>query len=145
MDRHLLCAELLKRLDDPRTKLYVTWKALQFRKKFKEVFVGGDYTPLEPEGLKKEHLCVFLRKSGLKTALACAPRFFTGLVPPGSVPVGETIWNGTHITLPAPGRFKDVFTDRVVETSEEGGSFFIPAGELLSGFPLFLAEELGAV
>ncbi len=140
MGKPALCARLLEKLDDPRVKLYVTWKALRFRKALREVFVGGDYVALEPEGAKKEHLCVFLRKNGAKTALACAPRFFSGLLPPGGLPVGEALWKDTRIELPGPGRFRDAFTGRVVETVEEGGRSFIPAGELLRSFPLFLAE-----
>ncbi len=147
MGKSRLCGELLERLDDPRIKLYVTWKALHFRKTFREIFVGGDYVSLGTEGVKKENLCTFLRKKGAETALVCAPRFFAGLLPPRdvsagkAVPVGEAVWKDTCVELPGPGRFKDVFTDRTVETREEGGRYLLRAGELLSGFPLFLAEQ----
>lgn len=144
MGKPLLCARMLEKPADPRVKLYVTWKALRFRKALREVFIGGDYVAVEPEGAKKEHLCAFLRKSGAKTALVCAPRFFSGLVPPGGLPIGEALWKDTWIELPALAgpllSFRDVFTDRVVEPSVENGRRFIRAGELFSAFPLFLAE-----
>ncbi len=140
-----LCAELLKRPEDSRIKLYVTWKALNLRKTFKEVFVGGDYVALETGGAKKEHICAFSRKNSIGNVLVCAPRFYTGLVAPGERGgpdfIEKSVWEGTYVALPGPGRFKDVFTGRVAETRTEDGRSLMSAGELLSGFPLFLANE----
>ena len=147
MGKEALCESLLKRPDDPKIKQYVTWKALNFRRTNRDVFMGGEYQAIEPEGERKENLCSFFRKISARRVLVCAPRFFTELVGPGVAPVGEDIWKDTWLPLPGPVRFKDVFTGRVVGTSGNNepptdGRSLIPVGELLKVFPLFLGEEI---
>ncbi|MDA8170693.1 MAG: malto-oligosyltrehalose synthase [Nitrospiraceae bacterium] len=135
-----LCRELLANMQDSRVKLYVTWKALNFRKVFRDVFSAGQYIPLESGGQMRQHLCAFLRKDG-GSVMVCAPRFFVGLGAPGNVPTGEAVWKDTFVALPAPMKFKDAFTDRVVAATEINGRHVIPLKDLFSDFPLFLANE----
>nr|MDA8388472.1 malto-oligosyltrehalose synthase [Nitrospiraceae bacterium] len=144
-----LCRELLGSMADSRIKLYVTWKALGFRKAFMDVFAGGQYFPLEAEGEKSGHLCAFLRTKGPfeekngRAVMACAPRFFVGLAAPGALPVGEAVWKDTRIVLPAAKtlRFEDVFTGGGAASSVENGRQVIFLKDIFSDFPLFLGKS----
>ena len=141
MGKRALCRDLLANMRDSRIKLYVTWKALNLRKAFADVFASGEYVPLGTEGEKKQHLCAFLRRNGI-SVMACAPRFFAGLEAPGKPPVGESVWKDTCVQLPAPLKFKDVFTDRIVAAAEKNGRYELPVKDMLGDFPLFLAHEI---
>ena len=62
-DRSLLslAAGLARNPRDPRLKLFVTWRALQFRRQHGDLFGLGDYVPLDVEGAKTPHVCAFAR------------------------------------------------------------------------------------
>ena len=141
-----LCRQLLSSMADSRIKLYVTWKALGFRKAFREVFMGGEYIPLPAEGEKSAHLCAFLKTGGENgwTVMACAPRFFVGLAAPGNPPVGEGVWKDTCLVLPAPFRFANVFTGGETATSGEKGRHVIMLKDIFSDFPFFLGNSHGS-
>ena len=55
-------AELAQNPRDPRLKLFVTWRVLQFRRQHADLFQLGDYIPLDVEGAKAKHLCAFARR-----------------------------------------------------------------------------------
>jgi (1->4)-alpha-D-glucan 1-alpha-D-glucosylmutase len=55
---------LLETLDTGQVKLYVTYRALQFRRRHKQLFEQGQYLPLAVEGKLAENAVAFLRKKG---------------------------------------------------------------------------------
>ncbi len=97
-----LIDELLKTKEDGRIKLFLTYRALQTRQKYLELFQRGDYQKLAVMGSLKEHIVPFARHWGDTMAIAIIPRFLTSLIKPGEYPFGEQVWHETRIALP-PG------------------------------------------
>ncbi|HEX7520228.1 MAG TPA: malto-oligosyltrehalose synthase, partial [Candidatus Deferrimicrobium sp.] len=78
-----LARDLLSSWGDGRVKLFVTYKALSFRRERKELFQDGAYVPLAVTGGVKEHALAFARKRGNAWGIAAVPRLVTRLAPPG--------------------------------------------------------------
>lgn len=134
---------LLKSPEDSRIKLYLTWKCLDLRRRHQELFLKGDYLPLEAKGGQKDRLCSFARRHGKKTVIAAAGRFFMGLE--GDWPFcGKKSWKDTLVIVgeKAPGNFRDVLTGRTFRAQGRSGSLFIPVSELFSELPAALLESL---
>jgi (1->4)-alpha-D-glucan 1-alpha-D-glucosylmutase len=120
-----LCAYLsglYRPIPDPRLKLYLIWRLLNFRKENPEVFFG-DYMPLEVRGAHKDHVMAFYRKNNGKVVIFVAARFLkTMAAGSGAFPIGER-WRGTFINLPGeikPKKFRDLLSPREI-LSKEGG------------------------
>jgi maltooligosyltrehalose synthase len=56
-----LVPELPRTWQSGNLKLYVTAKALGFRRDHRAVFLEGDYLPLKASGTLREHVCAFAR------------------------------------------------------------------------------------
>lgn len=134
---------------DDRLKLLVVWRSLQFRRQHPDLFVYGEYVPLEARGSRAEHVCAFAwRDAGRfdekrRLALVVAPRFYAHLTPlddgatgPTPPPIGSEVWGDTCLTIPelAGQRLRDHYTGRVHEI--HGAT--IPLAELLEDFPVAL-------
>ena len=124
-DRSLLslAGGLARNPRDPRLKLFVTWRALQFRRQHGDLFRLGDYVPLDVEGAKTPHVCAFARRlpessnAGPRIAVAVVPRMIAQLTPaadslPPPPPLGSAIWTDTRIIVEDgwPATLKNVFT-----------------------------------
>jgi len=83
-------------------KLWVTAKALAFRKGHRELFARGEYLPLRATGTYADNLCSFARRLDSRWVVVVAPRFLTR--------VRE--WEDTELVLPegAPTEWHDVVT-----------------------------------
>jgi (1->4)-alpha-D-glucan 1-alpha-D-glucosylmutase len=102
---------------DDRTKLYITWKGLNFRHQNAELFLQGEYIPLEVTGAKARHVIAFLRRHNGKMAVVVAGRFFTKLVGQGEV-LDPNIWEDTTIAFPhdaSDSALTNVFNGKQVE------------------------------
>ncbi len=88
-------SELLRRWPDGRIKLFVTWKALQLRKRF----AREGYVPL-----RGERACAFMRGDDVAVAV---PRFTVS---------GRS-------TLDLPGRWRNVFTNEIFEGGDPFATF----------------------
>jgi (1->4)-alpha-D-glucan 1-alpha-D-glucosylmutase len=99
-------------------KLFVTYRALAFRKAHRELFVAGEYIPLAARGACAERVCAFARRLGEQVVVVVAPRWTHGLAD----------WGDTALDPPAAGDWIDVLTG------------LIPAGwhiaDLLAQFPV---------
>jgi (1->4)-alpha-D-glucan 1-alpha-D-glucosylmutase len=85
-----LIRELARDPEREEMKLFVTYKALAFRKAHRDLFARGEYIPLEVRGTYAKHVCAFARRFGEQWAVAIAPRWTTRL----------TDWGDTEIVLP---------------------------------------------
>ncbi|MFN6477344.1 malto-oligosyltrehalose synthase [Nostoc sp. DedQUE07] len=115
-----LIQELLNDKTDGRIKLFLTAQLLQARTNYVSLFQDGDYLPLEVQGTYANHIIAFARREGNQTAIAIAPRFLTSLIQPGDNPLGESVWQDTHLQLP-PGTsptWKNVLTQQPLQTTE---------------------------
>ena len=115
----LLAQQLLNSWEDGRVKLYVTYKALNARKAYQDLFLEGDYIPLQVQGQRQEHVCAFARRRGKTWALIAVPKLLTKVGPVAKLPLGQRVWGDDSLPLPdgAPGRWADVFTGEVLRAS----------------------------
>jgi (1->4)-alpha-D-glucan 1-alpha-D-glucosylmutase len=133
--------EWLARWEDGTIKLYVTLAALGFRRRLPELFLEGDYLPLEVSGQAASHLVAFARRQGRQTAIVAVPRLTAEAADPGSAfPPMPKNWGDTSILLPSgigSSDFLNVFTG---ETSllPTGDPSRLGASELFKNFPLAL-------
>jgi (1->4)-alpha-D-glucan 1-alpha-D-glucosylmutase len=124
-----LSRELLASWQDGRIKMYLMWKALEFRRAHQKLFQEGAYIPLSVSGERKEHVVAFARRAGNAWALVAVPRMVTGLRAAGRPPVGRRTWKATAIALPskAPERWVNVLTRESPRTARaaEGRAMYI--------------------
>jgi (1->4)-alpha-D-glucan 1-alpha-D-glucosylmutase len=138
-----LVNELLKRPEDGRVKLYVTSRALTFRRASRDLFARGSYMPLRAEGKRADNVIAFARASEDKTAVVVAGRFFTrlGIGDSGALRLNAEGWGDTRLQLgelQSGGRFRDVFTGR--EFDARDGTLAL--SEILSPLPVALLESI---
>ncbi|MFC1928806.1 malto-oligosyltrehalose synthase [Chloroflexota bacterium] len=125
--------EMLASWNDGRIKLYVTYKALNTRQDYLELFQKGDYIPLRVEGKRREHVCAFAWRYEDKWALVAVPRFFTQLSEAGVLPIGKQVWQENHILLPEDTllNWLNVFTGETISVGKG-----IALAELFHKFPV---------
>jgi len=143
-----LARELANNPRDPKLKLFVTWRMLQFRRLYADLFLRGEYLPLSVEGTAAMHLCAFVRRwppagnEKSQIAVAAAPRWIAQLmksateIPPTSPPVGPSVWRDTSIELKELGQFslRNLFTGQTYKANEAR----LPAAEIFADFPVAL-------
>jgi (1->4)-alpha-D-glucan 1-alpha-D-glucosylmutase len=145
-DRSGFHQELLQDWADGSIKLYVTSKALNFRKANQELFLEGGYLPLASEGDLREHVCAFARVREGKSIIVMVPRFLTRLVKAGEDPLGEEVWKGSWIVIPeetAGDQFRNVFTDEMIGMKLQDGRRGIALAEVFKRFPVAMLESIG--
>src|SRR4029077_8702745 len=74
-------ASLLHNWTDGRLKLFLSNKALEFRRSHAEIFLRGDYVPLHASNGMREHVCAFTRSYKKEKLLVAVPRFTTAITP----------------------------------------------------------------
>ncbi len=106
--------DLLSSFGDGRIKLFVTRTALRLRRKMPDVFIDGDYVPLEGDA----DVVAFTRTSEAGRSIACIVTRQPWHVTGGRAPwaCGD-VWGERAIDLPE-GRWRDVFTGRVRESGK---------------------------
>jgi len=138
-----LACELLESSYDGRIKLYVTWRALRFRRDHHPLFSDGSYLPLEVTGDKAAHVCAFARLWENEAVVVAAPRLPVRLTAGvDQPPTGEAVWKETRFVLPrtlAEGGFRNLFTG---ETSKVAPNRSLPLAEVFRSFPVALLERL---
>ncbi|MEN6450915.1 MAG: malto-oligosyltrehalose synthase, partial [Thermoguttaceae bacterium] len=139
-----LARELGRNPRDPRTKLFLTWRALHFWRQQKTPFDAWRYLPLEPEGAKAEHVCAFARRSGEDgpTAMVVAPRWFARLTPIAEPPFGGAIWQDTR--LPTGQFHATTWQSALTGRTHSAADGFLSVGDLLAEFPVALISTPGA-
>ena len=104
---------------DGAIKLYVTSRALRFRRERPALFQKGDYVPLLATGARARHVVAFGRTLADETAITVASRFFLAGSDAGdAAPVGGEFWRDTRLRVPA-GRYRDLFTGRAVTVERD--------------------------
>jgi len=145
-----LAGELLAGWRDGRVKLYLTWRALRFRRAHRRLFAGGDYLPLGAAGPGRDHLCAFARRLEGTWAVVAAPRLCVRLaggeagpesMPPAVPPLGEAAWGETTLLLPsgAPEHWRNVLTGE--QAVARHGT--LPLADVFRCFPVALLHGEG--
>lgn len=138
-----LTRELVLNRQDGRIKLYLTSKALNFRKDKKELFFDGEYIPLKAPGTYEGHVVAFVRAGGDDRAITVVPRLLAGILRADELPLAD-VWGDTYLALPfeKPGsRYRDVFTGRSLEVYEKDGTAALGVADILYSFPVSLLER----
>jgi (1->4)-alpha-D-glucan 1-alpha-D-glucosylmutase len=126
MDGHDVAAQVMLRADEGLPKMWTIHKALELRRERPDCFdVDADYTPLEVDGAKHDHVIAYLRGEDVVTVV---PRLTLKL---------DGSWKDTIVVLPK-GRWRNRLTGGVVA----GG--VIPMKMLLKDFPVALLAREGA-
>ena len=143
---------------DGRIKLYLTYRALRFRRDHAELFHAGSYAPLEATGDAGEHIVAFARTLAAPSpafgargatipgaeALIIAPRLLAKrLREDDAQPLGVASWGTALLVLPhaTPGQcYRDIFTDGTHMVIECDGALGLPLAAVLEHFPVALLE-----
>jgi (1->4)-alpha-D-glucan 1-alpha-D-glucosylmutase len=135
---------LFQHADNGLIKMYVTLTALHYRKTHSSLLLKGSYHALDAQGKQAEHICGFLRQDTNTVGLVVFPRFLTQLIPdPTTLPVGESVWEETSITLPSDVRaqsFRNVLTQEIVTLQNDSNMVGLPVAKLFAHFPFVLLE-----
>jgi len=132
---------LMKNLTDGAVKLYITSRALRFRRANRQLFAMGAYLPLRAGGSQQAHVIAFARVLGRRQVIALAGRFFMALGAEESLPVGEDTWRNSDVMLRADlscAEYQDVFTELSVRTETRNGKPVLPLRAVFSHLPLAL-------
>jgi (1->4)-alpha-D-glucan 1-alpha-D-glucosylmutase len=138
-----LIRQVLESWEDGRVKLYLTYKALNVRKSHRDLFLGGDYIPLQIGGQRQEHICALGRRKAELWALVVIPRLLTKLSPMGTLPVGRQVWRDDFLILPAdaPQRWLNVLTGETIKFSKATET--LPLSRVFGIFPVALLLGTG--
>jgi (1->4)-alpha-D-glucan 1-alpha-D-glucosylmutase len=132
-------AELLDQWPDGRIKLMLTAAGVRLRRRLAEVFLDGEYVPLEASGLARAHVVAFARRRRDQVVLAIATRWNASLTSDERpFPVGKGLWGQEEIRLPEgwPAlAYVNVFTGERIRTLSHDGTQSVPVGDLLAILP----------
>ncbi|WP_449241604.1 malto-oligosyltrehalose synthase [Desulfoscipio gibsoniae] len=165
-----LTRELLNTWPDGRVKLFVTYRALHFRRNSRQVFAAGEYIPVTAVADPQfEHLCAFARRYKDTWVLVAVPRLpagfhlkndrsktrdslLSGLSKATLLPDKE-LWEDRALALPeqAPRKWRNIFTGEILLTGRETPSTTdnqpsmgqaLPLADVFQNFPVALLEGI---
>ena len=138
-DLAALASDLLAHWRDGRIKLYVTFQALNFRRRHAGLFQRGEYLPLEVSGPAAAHVCAFARRHGGAAAMVVAPRWVLGWQSSGHPLWAADVWRDTVVRLPFASRqWRNVFSGQEVSANDQA----LPLAGVLGSFPIALLESV---
>ncbi|HUI69279.1 MAG TPA: malto-oligosyltrehalose synthase, partial [Spirochaetia bacterium] len=139
-----LIHNLLDRWQDGGIKLFVTSRALAFRRAHIDLYLAGSYLPLEAIGSKQESVFAFARHLKRAWAVTAVPRLVTRLIPPGRYPTGEDVWADNALPLPnkAPSEWLNVLTGELLQSRTADQKNLLPLGGVFARFPVALLRSL---
>lgn len=140
-----LTKELFRRPHDGRIKMYVTCRALGWRRKHARLFRAGAYIPLQTAGERANHVIAFARGSSEHHVIVAAGRFFTGfgILPQGAT--GESAWSDTFLSVPGnllQENYVDLFTGQTVRANCERDAQQICMSDIFAYMPFSMLIPL---
>jgi len=135
--------ELLDHWQDSRLKLYLTREALNFRRAQHDLFLRGDYLPLEVDGGRRHSVCAFARRFENSWALVVVPRRTANLPRETVFPLGEASWGSSSIALApsAPASWKNIFTGEDLTASRARRKKSLAVASIFSRLPFALLHS----
>lgn len=131
-------SELLTNISDGKVKLYLIYRALGFRRKWRLIFESGSYIPLAVKGIYAENAFAFARRKDDTYAITVVPRFLAGLLDFEENTSGkfEMDWLDTYLCLPegAPTRWRDALTEKTIQSC----CGRLSLNDILASFPVAL-------
>ena len=136
--------KLLDEWRDGRIKLYVTACALRARRRDPDLFLRGDYVPLEIDDAADAHAVAFARRHEGRALLVVAPRLVAGAVTPEHPrPLGPAVWKISRLRLPPDlaGRpFRNLLTGERLEPARKGTESWLFLAKVLGRCPVGILE-----
>jgi (1->4)-alpha-D-glucan 1-alpha-D-glucosylmutase len=145
-DRAALARTLVDDREDGRIKLYLTHRALTYRRSHAELFREGRYQPLLVSAGANEQIVAFARSHGDAEVLVVAPRLLAKrLRDPAALPLGATAWGESALLVPGRSerRYRNIFTDEISQADERHGNVVLPLAKLFASFPVAVLELIG--
>jgi (1->4)-alpha-D-glucan 1-alpha-D-glucosylmutase len=130
-------ADLIRCWPDGRVKQRVIAILLADRAASPELYSDGTFEPIALRGAEAPRLVSFIRRRQDEMLLVAAPRLLHRQLRELDLPVGETGWRDTRLSVPA-GRWRNLLTGSAFISDGE-----VAASELLSDLP-FAVARIGA-
>jgi (1->4)-alpha-D-glucan 1-alpha-D-glucosylmutase len=134
-----LSNELMKNWRDGRIKLYLIWKALNFRREHRTLFDHGDFESVEVFGARRRNVAAFSRRYRSEQALVIVPRWLAGANHSADQ---NGFWGTTTIRLNGSlsKHWKNVLTDEEVSVNGKR-NLHLSVAPPLKNFPVALLTE----
>ena len=132
--------DLMHNWRDGRIKLYLIWKALNFRREHPDLFLKGDFSPVRVQCSRRENVAAFLRRYRGQWALSVVPRCLARSQNSPQAAAPAEFWADTKICLAgsAPRSWLNVLTGEQIATRDDKDERVIIIEELLRQFPVAL-------
>lgn len=132
--------KMLSSWKDGRMKLFTISRGLALRSAAPELFLSGEYLPLDASGPRRGHVCSFARHREGAWAVVVVPRLTSKLLDRGRQPLGDPCWKKTHLRLPsrAPDQWENVLTGETLTISRSGETNRLPLSKVLRAWPAAL-------
>jgi (1->4)-alpha-D-glucan 1-alpha-D-glucosylmutase len=140
--RRELATRWLQTWKDGTIKLLLTAAGLRLRRRHADLFLEGDYLPLEVEGPAAKHVVALARQLGEDQVVAVVPRLCHALG--GSAqrfPLGAEVWRDTRVCLPGAEVsrvYRDALTGKTLASLPVGGRPLLGVGDVLADLPIAL-------
>jgi len=125
---------------DGAIKMFVTQRALHFRRAHRELFAQGSYSSIPVTGNREDHVIAFARRLNGTAAIAVAGRFFCKMRNGHPRPTGDA-WGNTEIVLPeelSTQNWRDVLSGETVPVEQREHQVVFPLAKAFSHCPVAL-------
>jgi (1->4)-alpha-D-glucan 1-alpha-D-glucosylmutase len=132
---------VLKNWLDGRIKLYLIFRALNFRRKHSQLFLEGDYVPVEARGKRKRNVVAVARSYRGEHIVAAVPRWLAAAKAPPDSRGMQRFWAGSELVLQprAPAHWFNVLTGE--QLTCRGSRRALSLGAVFQHFPVALLFE----
>jgi (1->4)-alpha-D-glucan 1-alpha-D-glucosylmutase len=138
-DRARKVGELLTSWADARIKMFTTTCGLRLRRSDPDLFLRGDYVPLDSQATVSGGIVAFARTLDGRALITVAPRLAASLASDARpFPVGES-WKTSRVLLPpslADRAYRNLFTGEEIRPTRTAAESWLFAGEALSVLPV---------
>jgi len=109
---------LLKDMSSGAIKMYLIHRAMEFRREHPELFMRGEYVPLNVAGERANQVIAFARSHNDKRVIVMCGRLFMNLPAAAPLPVDPNVWRGTFVEFQDDSRksMTDLVTGRAIST-----------------------------
>ena len=123
--------------EQPKLKLYITWRILSHRKNARDLYIRGTYQPLETGGPMADRLIAFAREQEGRSLLVIVPRWNARITGDENSSIDEDPWKNTWVKA-AGGALElgNLFTGAKVPAVINGDSTLIYASDIFADFPV---------
>jgi (1->4)-alpha-D-glucan 1-alpha-D-glucosylmutase len=125
-------------LSDPRLKLFLTWKTLNLRKQYCDLFSEGEYIPRSVLGPKAKHLLAFSRRLDNQEVVVVVARLWGQLLGNAKFPLALEGWKDTRIEAGREGAYVNAFSGERIDVVGSNHPAYFQASQLFGSFPVAL-------